>query len=125
VHNLDLLGGFTQQVSETKGNVAGASGFVNDILTYNDLSSASTPIVSSSYSGWTLESFLGRLNYNYDHKYFLSASFRADGSSRLGPNNKWGYFPSGSFGWQFDKETFLKNTVNSLKITSIELWSYR
>jgi len=121
LHNIDLLGGFTQQKSETTGNVSNSTGFANDATEYYDLASASTPTVASSYSGWTLESFLGRLNYNYDHKYFLSASFRADGSSRLGANNKWGYFPSASFGWQLDKEAFFKNIANSIKLSNSKL----
>lgn len=54
----------------------------------------------------TLQSYFSRVNYNYASKYFLSASFRTDGSSRFGPNNKWGVFPSVSAGWTISKEDF-------------------
>ncbi|MNL04078.1 TonB dependent receptor [compost metagenome] len=54
-------------------------------------------------------SFLTRLNYNYKSRYFLTASFRADGSSKFAPKNRWAYFPSGSAAWLFSEEDFMKN----------------
>src|SRR5690606_12881222 len=48
-------------------------------------------------------------NYNFDNKYFATLNFRADGSSKFGINNKWGYFPSFSLGWKLSEETFLEN----------------
>jgi TonB-linked outer membrane protein, SusC/RagA family len=54
----------------------------------------------------TLQSYFSRVNYSFDSKYFLSASIRTDGSSRFGPNNKWGTFPSVSAGWTVSKEEF-------------------
>ncbi|MCW8310533.1 TonB-dependent receptor [Sphingobacterium sp. InxBP1] len=54
----------------------------------------------------TLQSYFSRVNYSYDSKYFLSASIRTDGSSRFGPNNKWGTFPSVSGGWTISAEDF-------------------
>ncbi|WP_293946272.1 MULTISPECIES: SusC/RagA family TonB-linked outer membrane protein [unclassified Sphingobacterium] len=54
----------------------------------------------------TLQSYFSRVNYSFDSKYFLSASIRTDGSSRFGPNNKWGTFPSISGGWTISKEDF-------------------
>ena len=108
-HNIEALAGYTQQYSETEGVVASSQGFVNNALTYNDLYSGSVSNKpSSSYTRWGLQSFLARLNYNYSQKYFLTASFRADGSSRLGKNNRWGYFPSASVAWQVNKELFFK-----------------
>jgi TonB-linked SusC/RagA family outer membrane protein len=115
-HNIDLLGGYTQQTSETKGSIINATGFVNDIQTYNNLASATNRTVSSSYSNWTLQSYLGRVNYNYAHKYFLTASLRSDGSSRLGLDHLWGLFPSGSIGWQADKEAFLYDIDKAIKL---------
>ena len=56
-----------------------------------------------------LLSYLGRINYSYNDRYLLSASFRADGSSYFGPGNKWGTFPSISLGWIATKEKFLSN----------------
>ena len=63
-------------------------------------------------------SFFGQASYNYDHKYLLSFTFRADGSSKFAPGNQWGYFPSVSGAWVVNKENFLKDVkwIDQLKI---------
>ena len=63
-------------------------------------------------------SFFGQVSYNFDHKYLLSATFRADGSSKFAPGNQWGYFPSVSGAWVVNKEKFLKDVkwIDQLKI---------
>jgi len=64
-------------------------------------------------------SFFGRVNYSFDSRYLVTASLRADGSSKFGTGNKWGYFPSGSVAWRLSNEKFfesLKSTVNDLKL---------
>jgi TonB-dependent starch-binding outer membrane protein SusC len=122
VHNLELLGGFTQQKSETEGSVASAQGFTNDDVTFNNLGSGATLVKStSSYVNWALNSYLGRATYGYNSKYFFTASFRADGSSRLGKNNRWGYFPSASFAWQVSNEPFLKSISNLNWISNLKI----
>jgi len=65
-----------------------------------------------------LLSYLGRVNYDYKNKYLLSVSMRADGSSKFAPGNKWGTFPSASFGWRVKEEPFLQNVsaISDLKI---------
>ncbi|MEJ0101714.1 MAG: SusC/RagA family TonB-linked outer membrane protein [Bacteroidota bacterium] len=65
-----------------------------------------------------LKSFLGRINYNLLEKYLLTVNFRADGSSRFGDKNKYGYFPSLALGWHINKENFFKNVraVSTLKL---------
>jgi TonB-linked SusC/RagA family outer membrane protein len=64
-----------------------------------------------------LQSFFGNLNYNFDGKYLLTANFRADGSSKFGSNNKYGFFPSFSAGWVLTEEDFIgKNTFSNLKL---------
>lgn len=67
---------------------------------------------------WALMSYFGRAAYNYQNKYILSATMRADQSSRFGPNNRTGYFPSVSAGWNISRESFLKNVLwlNNLKL---------
>jgi len=121
VHNVDVLAGYTQQTSQTTGSIIKASKFENDKVEYYDVSGATNRTVQSSYSDWTLQSFLGRLNYNYNHKYFLTGSLRSDGSSRLGDNNKWGLFPSGSVGWQIDKESFLQDFNRTIKLSNAKV----
>ena len=75
---------------------------------------------ASSYeSQHVLESYIGRLNYDFDQRYYLSATVRRDGSSRLSPDDRWGWFPSISLGWRLDREEFFPvddNLVNLLKI---------
>ena len=114
------LAGFTtdyEKFEET--NVSGQS-FPTDALSYNNLALATTnkSIGSSEYSQ-TRNSWLGRVAYSYDHKYNLSVSGRADGSSNLGPNNKWGFFPAVGFSWNASDEDFLKKydkTLSNLKL---------
>ncbi|EKB50314.1 SusC/RagA family TonB-linked outer membrane protein [Cecembia lonarensis] len=59
---------------------------------------------------WALLSYMGRINYSYKEKYLLTATMRADGSSRFGANTKFGYFPSVAFGWNITNEPFLVNS---------------
>lgn len=72
----------------------------------------------SDYQAWGLLSYFSRVSYDYDGKYIFSGSVRADGSSRFGKNNRWGYFPSASVGWLISEEPFLKDnkTINLLKL---------
>ncbi|MGE8427143.1 MAG: SusC/RagA family TonB-linked outer membrane protein [Sphingobacterium sp.] len=64
---------------------------------------------NSDLQKWSQLSYLGRFSYDFDSKYLFSGALRADGSSRFGENNKWGYFPSASVGWILTEEDFLKN----------------
>ena len=64
-----------------------------------------------------LQSFFGRVTYQYDSKYLATINFRADGSSKFGENNKYGYFPSFSLGWKISEEEFMKNSgFSNLKL---------
>ncbi|MDR0266454.1 MAG: SusC/RagA family TonB-linked outer membrane protein [Sphingobacterium sp.] len=73
---------------------------------------------NSDLQKWSQLSYLGRFSYDFDSKYLFSGAIRADGSSRFGENNKWGYFPSASVGWILTEEDFLRNnpTLTLLKI---------
>src|SRR5690606_5962271 len=64
---------------------------------------------SSSLTESTLLSYFGRVNYSFNDRYLLGVNFRADGSSRFGENNRFGYFPSVSVGWRLIEENFLSN----------------
>lgn len=63
-----------------------------------------------------LQSFFGRLNYTLANKYLFTGTFRADGSSRFGPENQYGFFPSGAFAWQIGEEDFIGESVSTLKL---------
>lgn len=60
-------------------------------------------------TGNTLASFYGRVNYGFKSKYLLTATFRADGSSKFAKGHRWGYFPSAAFAWNMHEEDFVKN----------------
>ncbi|PSL43098.1 TonB-linked SusC/RagA family outer membrane protein [Chitinophaga niastensis] len=105
-HKFDVLAGYTSQKNTTKANETDGTGFPNDAV--QTLNAATITSGTSTTSQWSLLSFLGRINYNYADKYFVSASIRSDGSSRFGANNKWGYFPSVSGGWLISNEPFFK-----------------
>ncbi|MCD7978264.1 MAG: SusC/RagA family TonB-linked outer membrane protein [Tannerellaceae bacterium] len=119
-HFFNFLAGFTQQESRSEILRTGSSNFVNDYLTYNSLQSGSvTTTPYSDVETSALRSWLGRINYNLDHKYFLSVSFRGDGSSRFGQDRKWGYFPSAGAAWILSNEDFFqaaRSVVTHLKI---------
>lgn len=109
-HNLNAVGGFTSQAWERENFGANASGFINDFALYNNLGTGATLVAPSSGASETsLHSFLGRVNYGYNNKYLLTISGRADGSSRFGPNNKYGFFPSAALAWRVTEEAFMKD----------------
>lgn len=120
-HDLTLTAG-----TSTLENQHEYNGGANTNLPSNDpkdayISNTIDPIASQSAYGGADESawrsFFGRANYEFDEKYLFSASFRADGSSKFGANNRFGYFPSVSAGWIASREDFWKqNLVNFLKI---------
>lgn len=116
---LDLIAGVTYQSEKVEGNGMSASGFANDLLLNNNLQSGTvigTP--TASLNEWRLLSGLFRANYSYLDRYLLTASIRADGSSRFGANNQWGYFPSAAFGWRISEEEFLRDQdwLSNLKL---------
>ena len=117
-HNLSALAGTSGTVSKWNESYLYASHFLTpDIKTLN----AANKIEQGSGSNaaeWAIMSYLGRISYNYDSKYLLTANFRADGSSKLAPGKRWGYFPSVSVGWRLSQENFLKNVdwLSELKL---------
>ena len=117
---LNVLVGYTTQYTRFSSSVASAQKFPNDLTTYNNLSYAGVAnLPSSVFSSQALDSYLARVNYSYLHIYNFTASVRADGSSKLGADNKWGYFPSAGFSWNLDKEDFFKpleSTISNLKL---------
>lgn len=94
----------------TRNFLAAAANFPNDDIGLGDLSLGLPTAVSSSENyDDKLLSFFARFNYGFKDKYLFTASFRADGSSKFGKNNKWGYFPAFSAAWRLGEEEFIKN----------------
>lgn len=120
-HNFDLLGGMTAQKSTANTHRTEASvTFDTPVSNANQVINADQETRDSDISlqEWSLYSLLARLQYDFAGKYLLSASYRADASSRFGSDSKWGYFPSLSLGWRISEEEFLVNSnwIDELKI---------
>jgi TonB-linked SusC/RagA family outer membrane protein len=115
-HNVGLLLGNSVQSNTIKNTTAKGTGFPNN--SYKQISSASILTNSESWTQSSLASFFSRADYNYAGKYSIEVSVRADGSSRFGANNKWGYFPSLGAAWRVKEEAFLKNAnaISELKL---------
>ena len=118
-HSFDFMAGFTQEGNTYRNRSNAVYNFLNDITGFYNMSAAQSYLKpGSDYSTSFLESFLGRINYNYADKYLFTASLRADGCSKFGTDNKWGYFPSGAFAWRINQEEFLKGirAISNLKL---------
>nr|WP_083415722.1 TonB-dependent receptor [Algibacter lectus] len=117
----EVLGGFSYQEFDFSGTTFSLIGI-------DEKGTGVAPEYDPGYSGEQsgvsgyaqrneLQSYFGRLNYNFDDKYLLTASLRADGSTRFGENNKYGYFPSFALGWNLDNENFISeiDDIDQLK----------
>ncbi|HTJ52074.1 MAG TPA: TonB-dependent receptor [Cyclobacteriaceae bacterium] len=109
-HNFTVLLG-TEAIKASNYS-AGATdmSFANQSSTLTYLNNGiGVKTLSESQAGNALLSFFGKIGYDYNEKYLASVTLRRDGSSRFGPNNRWGNFYAGSLGWRIDKESFLQN----------------
>jgi TonB-linked SusC/RagA family outer membrane protein len=118
--SLNAVAGFSYQEDKYINLGVSSSNFPSNDFDIKDISSGQTPYPSTdSYVYSQLLSYYGRLNYNIKNRYLLTFTGRADGSSKFGANNKWGYFPSGAFAWRVTEEKFMKNIaeqVSNLKL---------
>jgi TonB-linked SusC/RagA family outer membrane protein len=117
-HHLTVTGVIEQIYSETIGSEMNGQDFLVDQLMYDNMDGARSSSIDSWYSERALLSYMGRINYALLGKYLVTFSYRADGSSVFGENNKWGYFPSGSLAWRISEENFLRESsvVSNLKL---------
>ncbi|MAO15633.1 TonB-dependent receptor [Flagellimonas pelagia] len=117
-HALTVLGGITFQKFSSRFFSGNISGFPTDDIKTNNLAlgDTNTDVLSSGKEENTLLSYLGRVNYNLFDKFLFTASIRADGSSRFGENNKWGYFPSFALGYKLDQEEFIPDSFSQFKL---------
>ena len=116
-HNLNVMGGFSQQMGRSDRFGATAVMITNEPLGMDALDEGSPTRIDANSSVWSLQSFLCRVNYNYNSKYLFTASVRADGSSKLAQANRWGYFPSAALAYRLSEEKFIKKLsfVNDAK----------
>lgn len=120
LHSVNALLGMENINSKAAAIGGSRQNFDNttDPFRYLDYGSTTNAYSSGSASNWSLLSYFASGTYGYDNKYFASATMRADASSRFGPNNKWGYFPSVSAGWVVSQEDFMKKSdwISNLKL---------
>lgn len=132
-HNLALMFGAAYDNFETDEWATSMYGYLDGTL---DALTAGTTwnATSGNLTRDVLESYFGRVNYDYDGKYLFEFTFRSDGSSRFAPSNRWGFFPSVFAGWRIDKEGFFTSKfINQLKLRAsvgqmgnqaVDLYSY-
>ena len=115
-HSLNYLVGYTAQKERNKRQYLEGRDFPNDIVT--TLNAAKSTTGFTEEREWSLLSYLGRVQYNFDNKYLLNVSLRRDGSSRFGKNTKWGWFPSLSSAWRVSNEKFFPKDgiIDDLKV---------
>jgi len=121
VHNVTVLAGHSFQEFLDETRITTYRGFADNNIEpiYQDHTSTTefpTPVNSEAIKN-ELQSFFGRVNYIYADKYMFTGTLRADGSSKFGENNRYGYFPSFALGWNISNEDFMVNSVfNNLKL---------
>ncbi len=118
-HSVKALLGYKIEKYNYEELQASRQGFPNNDLTDIDAGTSSTQTNSGYTRELSLMSYFGRINYDYAGKYLFEANFRADGSSRFSPKNRWGYYPSLSAGWRISEEAFMEDCrswLQSLKV---------
>jgi len=112
LHRINALVGSSVSRSDRNYTNVTGQGFDNNIFTYYNLGASNhigNRSIGSDFNSSTLMSYLGRINYNYAGKYYLTATARYDGSSKFAEGNQWGFFPSVSGAWNVAEEGFMKN----------------
>ena len=109
-NHIDFTGLYSAQQFNTFTFNGAANGFINDLLSYNNLAAGATQSASSNATSYTLLSQMARINYSYKSTYLLTLTARRDGYSAFGANtSKYGLFPSIGVGWNIANEKFMEN----------------
>ena len=134
LHRINAMAGYTARVQESKGFKAGADTLVSADMWIvpedfwmlgmgSSQNKTNDDLKDENDNDFGVESFisyLARANYSYANKYLVSATFRADGSSKFSPNKRWGYFPSIGLGWVATEEEFIKNLSDMLNYLKLK-----
>ena len=117
-HNLSAMVGHEAQENSWENLSGSRTNFLFNSVHELDAGDATTAKANSSRGSSAIESYFGRFNYNYDDRYLLTATLRADGSSSFAKESRWGWFPSVALAWRINNEAFLKDVkaINSLKL---------
>jgi TonB-dependent starch-binding outer membrane protein SusC len=118
IHTINATAGLTFQHWYDKNFDASITNLSTNLLGVSNFGVGVPGVPNAYFEENTLASYFGRLNYELMDKYILTFTMRADGSSRFGENNKWGYFPSGAFAWKMSQENFIKNieSISDMKL---------
>ncbi len=108
-NSIEALGGFSMQEENRNYSFLRMQQIPHEELGMSGLDEGTFYSFKTYRNDWALMSYYARFNYNYDWKYYLTATIRADGSSKFSKGNQWGYFPSASLMWRFNKEKFMEN----------------
>ena len=111
-HKLNVMVGTSMSRDHNNYDLARGYRFPSDHLGYHELAGAAAfekTVIDSDFGTSTLQSYIARANYNYDSRYFLTATARYDGSSKFGDGHRWGLFPSFSAAWEATNEKFMQN----------------
>ena len=117
--SLTIVGGGSLEHNNGANSFVRGEGFSSPALQYAGNATSIVSFGAGPNNPYNLESYFARANYSYKDRYLLSGSMRADGDSRFGPDNRWGYFPAISAGWLISDEGFMgnfKNKLGSLKL---------
>ena len=112
--NIDVTGGYSYSLSQAQYGTITLRGLSTNFLGENGLPTATTTSDILDVENSKLISFFGRVNYNLNDRYLAAFAIRRDGSSRFGPANAWGTFPSVSLAWRLSEERLIKNAIPSL-----------
>ncbi len=118
-NRFDIMVGSSWTDSDYRNSYINASHYrSDDIHTLNAANKISWDGTGTGASEWGIMSYFGRVSYNFDDKYLFTANVRADGSSKLHPDHRWGVFPSFSAAWRLSQERFLRDVqwINDFKI---------
>ncbi|MEQ6120837.1 TonB-dependent receptor [Reichenbachiella sp. MALMAid0571] len=118
VHNIKGLLGYSREENTNETLRGSRSGTPADYIRYLTAGDPSSQTNDNDYSDWAFTSIFGRVNYNYDNRFYLTATVRRDGTSRLSKDNRFGVFPSASLAWRISREKFLQNVnfISDMKI---------
>lgn len=118
-HNIRAMGGFeAKKIISEKLNTQATRLGDESLGKYAMKTSTEPSTFFNNYQNYSQSSVFGRLNYSFKNRYLLTATYRADGSSKFGENNKWGFFPSLALAWKLKEEDFLKDfdKISQLKV---------
>jgi len=120
VHNIDVLAGYSWEQEDYHNLIGSRDNFPGNDLPYIDAGAPDNQTSEGTAWGWAIQSYFGRVKYNYAERYLFESTFRYDGSSRFPDDNKYGFFPSLAAGWRVSEESFMKDNEDLSWISGLK-----